>query len=105
MIERYSRKEMACIWEPENRFQKWLDVEICACEAWRRLGRIPKAALDNIVKKARFDVKRIDEIEKTVKHDVIPFSPRLPSTWARIPATYTWGLPRRTCSIPPSRFF
>ncbi|MBI5826393.1 MAG: adenylosuccinate lyase [Deltaproteobacteria bacterium] len=73
MIERYSRKEMARIWEPENRFQRWLDVEICACEAWCRLGKIPKSALDNIVKKARFDVNRIDEIEKTVKHDVIAF--------------------------------
>lgn len=64
---------MARIWEPENRFNKWLEVEVAACEAWNKLGKIPKGALNNIVKKACFDVKRIDEIEKTVKHDVIAF--------------------------------
>ncbi|MBI1912555.1 MAG: adenylosuccinate lyase [Deltaproteobacteria bacterium] len=73
MIERYSRKEMARIWEPENRFKKWLDVEICACEAWNKLGKIPKKSLDTIKKKANFDIARIDEIERTVKHDVIAF--------------------------------
>ncbi|TAN60289.1 adenylosuccinate lyase [bacterium] len=73
MIGRYSRPEMARIWEPENRFRLWLDVEIAACEAWHKLGKIPKKSLDNIRKKARFDVKRIDEIEKEVKHDVIAF--------------------------------
>ncbi|MBI5642945.1 MAG: adenylosuccinate lyase [Deltaproteobacteria bacterium] len=73
MIERYSRREMASIWEPGNRFRKWLDVELCACEAWHKLGKIPKASLNTINKKADFDIKRIDEIEKTVKHDVIAF--------------------------------
>ncbi|MBI3755543.1 MAG: adenylosuccinate lyase, partial [Deltaproteobacteria bacterium] len=73
MIERYSRKEMAKIWEPENRFKKWLEVEIAACEAWARLGEIPKKALDTIKAKADFNIQRIDEIEKTVKHDVISF--------------------------------
>lgn len=73
MIERYSRKEMARIWEPENRYQAWLDVELAACEAWAKKGRIPKAALARIKKKARFDVARIDEIEREVKHDVIAF--------------------------------
>lgn len=64
---------MARVWEPENRFRKWLDVEIAACEAWSALGKIPKKSLANIRKKARFDIGRIDEIEKTVKHDVIAF--------------------------------
>jgi adenylosuccinate lyase len=73
MIPRYSRAEMAGIWEPENRFAKWLEVEIAACEAFCELGRVPKKALSNIKKKAGFDVKRIDEIEKEVKHDVIAF--------------------------------
>ncbi|MBI5586850.1 MAG: adenylosuccinate lyase [Deltaproteobacteria bacterium] len=73
MIERYSRDRMARIWEPQNRFRKWLDVEIAACEAWAKLGKIPKKSLDTIKKKAAFDIKRIDEIEKTVKHDVIAF--------------------------------
>ena len=73
MIERYTRREMAKIWESENKFRKWLQVEILACEAWARLGKIPQKALNNIKAKADFDIKRIDEIEKTVKHDVISF--------------------------------
>jgi adenylosuccinate lyase len=64
---------MAKIWEPENKFQKWLDVEIAACEAWSGLGEIPKKSLVTIKKRARFSIKRIDKIEKTVKHDVIAF--------------------------------
>jgi adenylosuccinate lyase len=73
VIPRYSRPEMAEIWEPENKYQKWLDVEIAACEAWAKKGEIPKKSLAIIKKKARFNVKRIDTIEKTVKHDVIAF--------------------------------
>lgn len=73
MISRYSRPEMAGIWEPENRFRKWLCVELAACEAWGKLGRIPPKSLATIFKKANFDAARIDEIEKTVKHDVIAF--------------------------------
>lgn len=64
---------MARIWEPENRLQRWLDVEIAACEAWCEMGKIPKKALANIKAKAGFDIKRIDELEKEVKHDVIAF--------------------------------
>ncbi len=73
MIERYSRVEMSHIWEPECKFEAWLRVEIAACEAWAKKGRIPEAALKRIKKKARFDIDRIDEIEQTVKHDVIAF--------------------------------
>lgn len=73
MIKRYTRPEMGNLWEPQNRFQKWLDVEIAVCEAWAEMGEIPKDALKVIKKKAGFDISRIDEIEKTVKHDVIAF--------------------------------
>ncbi len=73
MIPRYSRKEMESIWSPQNRFQKWLDIEILVCEALARKGDIPRKALQTIKSKARFDVERIDEIEKVVKHDVIAF--------------------------------
>ena len=73
MIPRYSRPEMAKIWEPENKFRKWLDVEIAACEAWAKQGEIPKKSLATIKKRAEFNIKRIDRIEKTVKHDVIAF--------------------------------
>ena len=73
MIPRYSREKMERIWSPENRYQKWLDIEILACEAMAQLGFIPEASLKTIKEKAGFDVDRIEEIEKTTKHDVIAF--------------------------------
>ncbi len=73
MISRYTRPQMGRIWEAENRFAKWLDVEIAACEAMAEEGLIPKKALQTIKKKARFDVDRILEIEEKTKHDVIAF--------------------------------
>ena len=73
MIPRYSRPDMASLWKPENRYRAWLEVEILACEANSRLGLIPAKSLANIKKKADFSVKRIDELERIVKHDVIAF--------------------------------
>ncbi|MFZ3209862.1 MAG: adenylosuccinate lyase [Geobacteraceae bacterium] len=73
MIERYSRPEMTRIWESENRYSKWLEIEIYACEAHAEMGTIPGDAVERIRSKARFDVPRIEEIEKVVKHDVIAF--------------------------------
>ena len=73
MISRYTRPEMGRIWEDENRFAKWLNVEIAVCEAMAEDGLIPKEALENIKKKARFSVDRILEIEEVTKHDVIAF--------------------------------
>ncbi len=64
---------MASIWSAENRFRKWLDVEIMVCEALAARGEIPEESLKNIKERAGFDIKRIDEIEKTTKHDVIAF--------------------------------
>ena len=61
------------IWSEEHKFQTWLEVEIAACEAWGKLGKIPQTALKKIKSKASFSLKRIDEIEKTVDHDVIAF--------------------------------
>lgn len=73
MISRYTRPEMGQIWEPENRYAKWLDVEIAACEAMANEGLIPKKASENIKKKAGFSVERILAIEEETKHDVIAF--------------------------------
>jgi len=64
---------MNAIWTPENRYRTWLDIEILACEAMSQLGLIPPASLENIKSRAGFDISRIDEIEKTTKHDVIAF--------------------------------
>ncbi|HHM02763.1 MAG TPA: adenylosuccinate lyase [Caldithrix abyssi] len=73
MIERYALPEIAHIWSDENRFQKWLDIEIAACEANQKLGVVPAGALREIKEKARFKTERILEIEEEVKHDVIAF--------------------------------
>jgi adenylosuccinate lyase len=64
---------MGKLWDLENKYHKWLDVEIAACEAWAELGEIPRDVLRTIKKKAMFDVNKIDEIEQVVKHDVIAF--------------------------------
>lgn len=73
MIARYTRPEMGKIWEDQNRYQVWLQIEILACEAQAELGVIPQQALKVIREKAAFDVARIEEIEREVKHDVIAF--------------------------------
>jgi len=74
MIPRYTRPEMGRIWKDENKFQKWLDVEIATAEVEAEAGLIPKEAAYAIRSKARFDVARILEIEREVKHDVIAFT-------------------------------
>lgn len=73
MIPRYSRPIMEKIWEPENRFQIWFEIEAHACDAQAELGVIPKEAAQAVWEKGGFDVKRIDAIEAEVKHDVIAF--------------------------------
>ncbi len=73
MIERYTLPEMAAIWEPDHKFNLWLKIEILACEALAERKEIPASAVEEIKKKARFDIDRIDAIEKEVKHDVIAF--------------------------------
>lgn len=74
MIPRYTRKEMGDIWEPRNRYQKWLDIEIAVCEAWTKRGIIPPESMRCIREKADFDVDRIIEIEELTRHDVIAFT-------------------------------
>jgi hypothetical protein len=74
MIPRYTRPDMGRIWTDENKFQKWLDVEIATAEVEAEAGLIPKSAAKAIRKKARFEVERILEIERKVKHDVIAFT-------------------------------
>ena len=77
MIARYTLPEMAAIWSLENKFQKWLDVEIAVCEVHAEDGTIPADAVEEIKAKAAFTVERINEIEKTTDHDVIAFTTNL----------------------------
>ncbi len=73
MIERYTLPEMGRIWSEENKLQKWLEIEILACEALASFGEIPESSARKIRKKASFDIRRIRKIEETTHHDVIAF--------------------------------
>lgn len=73
MIERYSTPEMSAVWTDQARMQTWLDVEIAVCEAWAELGVIPPEAVEEIKRKAAFDVDRVAEIEAVTHHDVVAF--------------------------------
>src|SRR5512147_603220 len=73
MIPRYSRKEMASIFDDEARYRTWLEVELAACEAMERHGDVPAGATARIRAKATIDPRRIDELEASLRHDVIAF--------------------------------
>ncbi|MGE0725576.1 MAG: adenylosuccinate lyase [Alphaproteobacteria bacterium] len=73
MIPRYSRPQMTAIWEPQNRFRIWFEIEAHACDAQAMLGVIPKEAARAVWERGRFEIERIDEIERETRHDVIAF--------------------------------
>ena len=73
MVERYAREEMKQHWTIKAKYDAWLKVEIAAAKAWNKLGLIPDSDCEKIVKNAKFDIDRIDEIEKVTRHDVIAF--------------------------------
>src|SRR5919199_2137782 len=77
MISRYTLPEMGALWSEQNKFQKWLDVEIAVCEVHAEMGVVPQEALAEIKARAAFTVERINEIEKTTDHDVIAFTTNL----------------------------
>jgi adenylosuccinate lyase len=77
MIDRYTLPEMGALWSEQNKFQKWLDVEIAVCEVHADMGTIPRDALEQIKSRASFSVARINEIEQTTNHDVIAFTTNL----------------------------
>jgi len=73
MIARYMLPEMSKLWSEENKYSRWLDVELLACEAYALLGKIPRSALARIKKKAKFDPRRIEKIEQKTRHDLLAF--------------------------------
>jgi adenylosuccinate lyase len=77
MIERYTLPEMGALWSEQNKFQKWLDVELAVCEVHAEMGTIPPQALEQIKAGAKFSVERINEIEEKTNHDVIAFTTNL----------------------------
>ena len=74
MIARYTRPEMGRIWSDESKYRRWLDVELAASEALAEIGEVPREAAEALRQHADFDVQRIQEIEREVKHDVISFT-------------------------------
>ncbi len=74
MIARYTRPEMAQLWSEEAQYQSWLEVELAACEAWAEIGVIPKEDVEKLRRNARFDIRRIHELEKITRHDVVAFT-------------------------------
>src|SRR5712692_3736001 len=92
MIPRYSRPEMSRIWSDQNRFATWLKVEIAATEVLAERGIVPKEALAAIKERARFDVARIDAIEKEVQHDVIAFVSNVAENVGAEGRWVHWGL-------------
>jgi adenylosuccinate lyase len=77
MIDRYTLPEMGALWSEQNKFQKWLEVELAVCDVHAEMGTIPAAAVEQIRARARFSVERINEIEKITNHDVIAFTTNL----------------------------
>lgn len=73
MIPRYTRERMGRVWTDQNRLDKWLEIEVLACQALAEMGEIPQEAAKEIRTKARFEIDRVQEIEKTTKHDVVAF--------------------------------
>ncbi len=73
MISRYTLPKMRHLWSDENKYKKWLEVELLACEANAKLGKIPQSALTRIKRKAKFDSRRIEKIERKIKHDLFAF--------------------------------
>ena len=74
MIRTLQQPGNGAIWTEENKFQAWLEVELCACEAWSELGVIPKEDVEALRENASFDIDRINEIEQETRHDVIAFT-------------------------------
>ena len=82
MIERYTRPEMGRIWTEENKYRAWLEVELASAEALAETGEVPKEAAELLRKHAGFEVSRIQEVEREVKHDVIAFTTVVAETMA-----------------------
>ena len=92
MISRYTLPEMGALWSEQNKFQKWLEVELAVCEVHAEMGVIPREALEEIKARASFTVERINEIEKTTDHDVIAFTTNLAETIGEASRFVHYGL-------------
>ncbi len=92
MVERYARKEMKEKWTLQAKYQAWLDVELAVVKAWNKLGLIPDEDAKKIIKNAKFDIKRIDEIEKETKHDLIAFTTSVAESLGKESRWFHYGM-------------
>ncbi|MCX7829484.1 MAG: adenylosuccinate lyase [Acidobacteria bacterium] len=92
MIDRYCTKEMKNLWSEESKFATWLEVELAALKSQSEAGIVPKEVCAEIIKKAKFDINRIYEIEETVKHDVIAFTTSVGESIGNLSAYFHYGL-------------
>lgn len=92
MIERYSTKEMKKLWSEKNKYTTWLKIELSALKSQSELGIVPKEIYNKILKTAKFDVKRISEIEETTKHDVIAFTTSVGESLKELSSYFHYGL-------------
>ncbi len=92
MVERYARDEMKSKWTMQAKYQAWLDVEKAVVKAWSKLGLIPKDDADKIVKNAKFDINRIDEIEKETRHDLIAFTTSVSESLGKESRWFHYGM-------------
>ena len=82
MIPRYSLPQMSAVWQDESKFNKFLEIEVLTCEAYAKLGKIPKEAARKIRRQAKFDLKRVNKLEETTQHDVVAFVSCVGNLWA-----------------------
>ena len=93
MIKRYTRKELSTIWNEKTKYESWLQVELYAIEAYSKVNKqIDKIDLQNLWKKSKIDIKRIEEIEKETKHDVIAFVNQISETLGKEKKWFHYGL-------------
>ena len=110
MIPRYTRPEMGAVWSDEARMRHWLRIEVLACEAWARLGRIPQEDMDAIRSRASFSVDRVNDLERVTNHDVAAFVQCVSESVGPAGRTIRWpptppasgSPPGHTPSRPPS---
>jgi adenylosuccinate lyase len=102
MIHRYTLPEMGAIWTEENKFRKWLEVEVAACQANAEAGNIPADAVETIRRKAHFSVERIAELERVTDHDVIAFTTNLAENIGPEARWVHYGLTSSTSSTQPT---
>ena len=97
MVERYAREQMKSLWSLEAKYSAWLEVEIALVRGWNKLGLIPDSDCEKICANAKFDIKRIDEIEAVTKHDLIAFTTSVAESLGEESRWFHYGITSSDC--------